>query len=253
MATSRIFVSYACTGDERGSAIGKQLVKDIRANYAEAVADHELIPEERFMAFLNEELPQCSYLIFVQTPASLQSLRVQTAVNMALLLTERRRLRGVLRVIATPLPDMDTQPLLSVLRTFDASIDYPRARDQLFIELGLITLPADDSILVSIPLSALQGAAQAAPAPQPKQSWLATSTLSLKKAWQATQALLARPLKTSQTTIPARPFDAMETLRFDRPHQLIPPRRAVAVWGGVIGMLLLLALLTVLIVVLVYH
>lgn len=251
MVATRIFVSYACTGDERGSAIGKQLVKDIRAHATEAVADHELIPDERYIAFLNEELPQCSYLIFVQTPASLQSLRVQTAVHMAMLLAERQRLRGVLRVIAAPLPNVETQPLLSALRTFDASIDYPRARDQLFIELRLITLPADDSILVSIPLSALQGAGVApAPAsqPQPKKP-----TFSLKKAWQATQARLARPLKTSQTTIPAPPLDAMETLRFDRPHPLAPARRTAVIWGGVISILFLLALLTVLVVILVYR
>lgn len=153
MPSSRIFVSYACVGDEQGSAIGRQLVRDIRATGTEAVADHETISDEQFMPFLNQELPQCGHLVFVQTPAAMRSLRVQAAVTLALTLVERQQMRSVLRVIAAPVPGIESQPLLTALRTFDASVDYPRARDQLLLTLGLIQLSTEDSIAVSLPLS----------------------------------------------------------------------------------------------------
>lgn len=153
MPSSRIFVSYACVGDEQGSAIGRQLVRDIRATGTEAVADHETISDEQFMPFLNQELPQCGHLIFVQTPAAMRSLRVQAAVTLALTLVERQQMRSVLRMIAAPVPGIESQPLLTALRTFDASVDYPRARDQLLLTLGLIQLSSEDSIAVSLPLS----------------------------------------------------------------------------------------------------
>ncbi len=152
MPSSRIFVSYACVGDERGSTIGRQLVRDIRATGTEAVADHETISDEQFMPFIHKELPQCGYLIFIQTPAALRSLRVQSTVTLALTLVEQKRMRAVIRVIAAPTAGMEGQPLLTALRTFDASVDYPRARDQLLLNLGLITLNGDDSFAISSPL-----------------------------------------------------------------------------------------------------
>lgn len=154
--SSRIFVSYACVGDEQGAFIGKQLLGDIRATRTEAVADHETISDEQFIPFLYRELPQCSYLVFVQTPVSLRSSRVQTTVNMGLTLVERQFLRGVLRVIAVSSPIAENQLQLSTLRTFDASMDYARARDQLFLELGLIALDANDSFSVQLPPSLTQ-------------------------------------------------------------------------------------------------
>lgn len=156
MSNPRIFVSYACTGDEPGARIGKQLVNDIRANQTEAVSDHETISDERFMEFLNRELPQCGYLIVIHTPVTWQSLRVQTTVNMAHNLVTQQRMRGILRVLATPLQSTASQSLWDTLNTFDASKDYARARDKVFIELGLISLDADDSFYISRPYALSQ-------------------------------------------------------------------------------------------------
>lgn len=148
MPYSRVFVSYACVGDERGAEIAKQLVREIRAQQREAVTDHETISDEEYIKFINRELPQCGYLVFVQTPVSLQSPRVQAAVNMALALVASRRMQSVLRVIAAPSYGAGDQPPLVTLRTFDASMDYQRARDKLFIELGLISLDPSDSLAI---------------------------------------------------------------------------------------------------------
>ncbi len=157
MSSSRIFVSYACMGDEAGARIAKQLVNDIRATQTEAITDHETIPNERFIEFLNRELPQCGYLIVIQTPVALQSLRVQTTVNMALTLVTQQRIRGVLRLIAFPSQNTNNQSLWDTLYTFDASLDYPRARDKVFIELGLIHLDANDSFFMPFPTPAPSG------------------------------------------------------------------------------------------------
>lgn len=148
MPFSRIFVSYTHAGDERGSEVARQLITDLRANNAEVITDSETVSDENFLAFLNRELPQCQYLIFVQTPVALKSLRVQTAVNMALTMAAQQRIRNILRLIAVAPEGIDTQPQWSAARTFDASTDYLRARDKLFLELDLIQLDENMSLIM---------------------------------------------------------------------------------------------------------
>lgn len=156
MPASRIFVSYALSGDERGAEVARQLIGDLRTSNTEVVADGENISDEQYMTFLSRELPKCHYLIFVQTPVSLKSLRVQTAVNMALTMVAQHRMQGVLRLLAAPPEGMDDQPSWITPRTFDASSDYARARDKLFLELELIHLDANDSLLARFPAGAVQ-------------------------------------------------------------------------------------------------
>lgn len=155
MPASRIFVSYAHTGDARGAEVARQLINDLRTSNAEVVADSENISDEQFMTFLSRELPKCHYLIFIQTQVSLKSLRVQTAVNMALTMVTQHRMQGVLRLLASP-EGIDEQPLWIAPRTFDASSDYARARDKLFLELELIRLDANDSLLMRFPAGTSQ-------------------------------------------------------------------------------------------------
>lgn len=154
MSSSRIFVSYVCIGDEQGGRIGKQLVNDIRATGIEAVSDHETISDERFMPFLMRELPQCGCLVVVQTLVALQSWRVQSTLALASTLIAQQQLRAM-RVIAAPSENADEQPLWTSLVSFDASIDYARAREKLFLVLGLTHLNADDSFIVPLPPSLL--------------------------------------------------------------------------------------------------
>ncbi len=148
MPSSRIFVSYACIGDEQGARVGKQLVSDIRATQTEAVADHETISDERFISFLNQELPQCGYLVVVQTPVAVQSWRVQKTLALARTLVEHQRMRAVLCVIAAPAPQVQNHPLWEKLFAVDASMDYPRAREKLFLALNLVHVDTDESFIV---------------------------------------------------------------------------------------------------------
>jgi hypothetical protein len=147
MPSSRIFVSYVCLGDEPGARTGKQLLNDIRATKTEAVADHETISDERYMPFLMRELPQCGCLIVVQTPAALQSWRVQQALAMA----AQHRMQ-MMRVIAAPSLSASEQPLWATLTTFDASIDYPRVREQILLALALTYFDTGDSFVFDPPI-----------------------------------------------------------------------------------------------------
>ena len=144
MSATRIFVCYATSGDERGATVAQQLIDDLQANGANVVTGNEHIAEENFVEYLNEELPRCQYVILVQTPQALKSLRVQTAISMALNLVTQQRMKGVLRLLAAPVDNEDEQPLWVTPRAFDASQDYPRARDKVLLELGLLSI--DDEI-----------------------------------------------------------------------------------------------------------
>lgn len=152
MPSSRVFVSYVCIGDEQGARIGKQLVSDIRATNTEAVADHETISDERFMPFLSQELPQCGYLLVVQTPLAVQSWRVQKTLTLARTLAAQQRMRAIVCVIAAAAPHAYNQPLWEKLLTVDASMDYPRAREKVFLALNLVHVDTDDSFIVQRPL-----------------------------------------------------------------------------------------------------
>lgn len=153
MPSSRVFVSYVCIGDEQGARIGKQLVSDIRATNTEAVADHETISDERFMPFLSQELPQCGYLLVVQTPLAVQSWRVQKTLTLARTLAAQQRMRAIVCVIAAAAPHAYNQPLWEKLLTVDASMDYPRAREKVFLALNLVQVDTDDSFIVQRPLA----------------------------------------------------------------------------------------------------
>jgi hypothetical protein len=128
------------TGDERGARVAHQFINDLRAQGVEVLTDTETLTDFAFTAFLKQELPLCQYLILVQTPATLKSPRVQTAVNMALALLGPQDKRGVLSLVVVRSAGKDARVQWSADRTFDASVDYQRARDRLFLTLGLIQL-----------------------------------------------------------------------------------------------------------------
>ncbi len=148
MSATRIFVCYATAGDERGATVAQQLINDLQAHDANIVTDDENITEENLVKYLEHELPRCQYFILVQTPQALKSLRVQTSMSIALNLVAHQRMQGVLRLVATPVENEYEHLLWATPRSLDASRDYPRARDRILLELGLLNLDAKTPELV---------------------------------------------------------------------------------------------------------
>jgi TIR domain len=217
MSVTRIFVCYATSGDERGAAVAQQLIDDLQANGANVVTGNEHIVEENFVEYLNQELPRCQYVILVQTPQALKSLRVQTTISMALNLVTQQRMKGVLRLLAAPLDNEDEQPLWVTPRTFDASQDYPRARDKVLLELGLLSI--DDEIPeLEDQLTSLS---------------IASSTITLPTD-ESPSAL--SPDK--QPTTPNRRVSAL----LDRPAPISPWRRSPRLWISIVSATLILAI-----------
>jgi TIR domain-containing protein len=144
MSFPRIFVSYPLAGDEQGMECARRFMADLKANGAEVVTDDEHISDEHVVGYLNGELASCDYLVLIQTPHSLHSLRVQSAVNLAVLMATQQSMKGVLRLVAVSYDDNDEQPLWNIPHVFDARKDYPRARDKALLELGLLSLDAEE-------------------------------------------------------------------------------------------------------------
>jgi hypothetical protein len=157
MTKLRIFVSYNATD----AVFATQLITDLRHTEVEVItASTEAVEIEQganptppdlddtaFEEVVAEKLPQCQHLIVIQTPAALQSRRVQTVVDAALKQVQAGQMKEVLRVIA-PMPNgAQTQtvpPGWANTPEFDASQDYPRALARLCLHLGLGTNEVHD-------------------------------------------------------------------------------------------------------------
>lgn len=158
MSSTRIFVSYPLVGDEQGAACARRFIADLKASGTEVITDDAHISDQHLVSYLYRELGRCDYFILIQTPQSLRSPRVQNALSLALQAVAQQRMKSVLRLIATPL-DTDEQPLQIASHAFDASKDYPRARDKMLLELGLLSLDADEEEPVqSMPIPPLTSA-----------------------------------------------------------------------------------------------
>ena len=145
MSSARIFVSYPLVGDEQSAAYARRFIADLKASGAEVITDNEHVSDKRLVSYLYREFRCCEYFILIQTPQSLHSLRVQNAMNLALQVAARQRMKGVLRLIATPTEAEEEQLSQVMPRAFDASKDYPRARDRILLELGLLSLDAEEA------------------------------------------------------------------------------------------------------------
>lgn len=134
----RIFISSATPEDERAMEVAQRLLYDLQAAGAEVVTADATVAREDFVTYLNQELSRCQYLLLVQTPLARKSLRVQTSLNVAFNLVAQQRMKGVLRLVAVPGENETEQLFWGKSHVYDASEDYASARDQLFLELGLL-------------------------------------------------------------------------------------------------------------------
>jgi hypothetical protein len=191
MTRLRVFVSYESTD----AAFATQLTTDLRNAGTEVITDRAeavgIVPsagpvpgvdplsgadpaqdsnptstdldDVTFEEFLGKELPQCEYLIVVQTPAGLQSPHVRAVVDAALKLVQAGQMKAVLRVIAPPRTAAEA-PLVPLrwakTPEFDASQDYPRALARLCLHLGI---DASDVNVPTLPGSSIEPLGQVGP------------------------------------------------------------------------------------------
>ncbi len=145
MGGPHIFVSYDVTDTAyENTSMTMQLISDLRHAGAEIITDSSAVSNGAFVHFLNQMLLRCQWLILVQTPQALQSLRVQTSVNTALHLVAQQRMKGVVRVIVSSIDLQDEPFVWTTLHEFDARQDYARARDKILLALGLLRV--DDEL-----------------------------------------------------------------------------------------------------------
>ncbi len=138
MTLPRVFVSHNSFDTSLAvHPFATRLIKDLRASGAEVVAGLLSASDDEYVQHLNQVLPTCQWMILIQTPEALRSLRVQMEVNTALNLLNQKRMKGVLAVIAAPYDSGEFPPTWSKFKSFDATQDYPRALTRLLLELGL--------------------------------------------------------------------------------------------------------------------
>jgi hypothetical protein len=160
MGTSRVFVSYhALDSASHAHQVVMRLVEALSLAQVEVVEDNAAVADTEYVQYLNSVLPSCQWLIVVQTPEALQSLRVQMSVSTALHLVNQQKMRNVLLVAAT-LCDPQAIPITwESLTVFDATQDYARALARVLLELDLQSpqTNAIDSVLTVSDATSLTG------------------------------------------------------------------------------------------------
>src|SRR5215469_16661990 len=138
MTSPRILVSYHLTRATRPSyGLIPRLIADLRAAGADVVVDECDYASGDVSQATYQQMQHCQWVILVETPELLHSVRAQALIQMARYLVDQRHLLGVLRVIATPHQAQEVPPAWVTLRRFDASKDYSRALAGVLLEIGL--------------------------------------------------------------------------------------------------------------------
>lgn len=138
MPIPRVFISHYTTEETQQSfQTLTKLIADLRSAGAEVVTNGGRGSEGHFTYTLNQELPKCQWLLFIQTPDALHSSKVQATVNTAVQLVSQQRMQGIIRLVAGPVNSQDVPLTWSTFTTIDISQDYPRALEKLLLALGL--------------------------------------------------------------------------------------------------------------------
>lgn len=138
MPIPRVFISHYTTEETQQSfQTLTKLIADLRSAGAEVVTNGGRGSEGHFTYTLDQELPKCQWLLFIQTPDALHSPKVQATVNTAIQLVSQQRMQGIIRLIAGPVNSQDVPSTWSTFTTIDISQDYPRALEKLLLALGL--------------------------------------------------------------------------------------------------------------------
>jgi tetratricopeptide (TPR) repeat protein len=98
-----------------------------------------------FQGRINDALSICEWVVLVLTKDALGSPWVSQEVNAANRLKHDGRIKNILPIQAGPVESKTIPPLWGVYNIFDATKDYPAAKNALLRELGLPTTGASGS------------------------------------------------------------------------------------------------------------
>jgi formylglycine-generating enzyme required for sulfatase activity len=129
----RVFVSHSHEDDP----FTQRLVADLRAAGALVWVDVADIHHGDFLQRINEALEHSEWLVLVLTPAAVASQSVRMEMDAARKRPKRRRLHGVLAVLAAPLPAGTLPPQWDGLPLFHATRDYRGGVVGVFHAIGL--------------------------------------------------------------------------------------------------------------------
>jgi hypothetical protein len=143
MSSLRVWVSYAADNSQQEAALVQQLIGDLRKAGAIVVTDGTVSPGEQFQSVLQRELSRCQWFLLVQTQQAVRSNRVLSAMNVAMVQAKQGMLRGVMRIVC-PSSDAWEEPVRwSETMSYSYNGDYPRLRDKILLDLGLLGLDDD--------------------------------------------------------------------------------------------------------------
>jgi formylglycine-generating enzyme required for sulfatase activity len=152
MSAPRVFVSHSHKDD----TFTQRLVQDLGAAGADVWVDVAGVGADDFQKRINQALQSCEWFVLVLTPAAIASPWVELEVHAAFRLKVQGRIRGIIQVLAAPVSQAEIPPTWGAFAHFDATSDYPAARNRVLRELGLAippqsTVPAQSRAPLSPP------------------------------------------------------------------------------------------------------
>lgn len=136
MGDQGIFISYAfVNGQHLDYLFAQRLANDLRLSGANVVIDEANALENSVMPRMMQMLSTYQWLVVILTPEALQSPRVHLAINTALNLVAKGRMKGILTIIAAPCNVQELPLAWRTLTLIDATQDYSRALARVLLEL----------------------------------------------------------------------------------------------------------------------
>lgn len=130
----RVFISHSNLDNE----FTEGLVADLKKLGAEVWVDFEQIASGDFAASINSGLGSCEWVVLVMTPNAIESPWVTNEINAAVnLYTKKKRVRGVIPLVARDCTHVDVPPIWDALHSYDATRDYAKAVNGLAQAIGL--------------------------------------------------------------------------------------------------------------------
>lgn len=274
MNSTRIFVCHDLDLTEETQLevqILRQLRQKLQQGHAEVVLYPERASDEGFLTFFYQQLSTCQWFILFQTESAVRSFGVQSAVSIAKMQVEQKKMRAILRFVVLPGESAELPPAWSTLPTFGATIDYQRALEELLLTISAGQAAEEWTDPVTSPSVALFEAPEAPsvasydqraaynqrlivpPPPAIDLDSASLPTLPARKQNQVilpdlfASASLPSSLPQMQANPPAAALSSASTPAIDRPAQLPMRLSKGQIWlsAGLASVLLLGVLLTI--------